>query len=333
MSSLGVKSTETFFVKNKIVVITVGSLILLACTALLSTLIMNSCHSEESKKNQENNNNNKTINQNNTDPVTNIDLNKFSQSNPTKGNADQTSSLSQVGNNSLNNVNSGQARTGSTKEPENINPMNNTKNKPQTAPPIRKKPNQTERTGTQKSWSFIKTLQPGELCRIGRDSKSQAAYYKYQEAKNLKDNAINHLLGRSGITQYPAYFVEKKTFNGVDHFLYIQYEQSQLNSGWNWFKQFLLAHPNLPPAIPTDLSNLKRNILMLTVNLFAYDVAPTIDHWVLWSNQPNFPIENARSVAKSVFGSFDFHIFLNPPYLKSIPEVQHFHLLIQDDKS
>lgn len=70
--------------------------------------------------------------------------------------------------------------------------------------------------------------------------------------------------------------------------------------------------------------------MALSPSLFPYDLQPEIQHWIVWL-RPHINLQrNLNSVSKELDCNGVNHIvFENSASHKSIPEVQHFHLFVQ----
>jgi hypothetical protein len=72
---------------------------------------------------------------------------------------------------------------------------------------------------------------------------------------------------------------------------------------------------------------------ILTVNRFPYDLAHGIQHWLVWCDpKPNEPEKIISNVLNREFPSdrFDRISFINPPRLRSIPDVFHAHIFTRE---
>eukprot|EP00607_Mallomonas_marina_P009264 CAMPEP_0182417826 /NCGR_PEP_ID=MMETSP1167-20130531/2267_1 /TAXON_ID=2988 /ORGANISM="Mallomonas Sp, Strain CCMP3275" /LENGTH=166 /DNA_ID=CAMNT_0024591623 /DNA_START=197 /DNA_END=697 /DNA_ORIENTATION=- len=88
------------------------------------------------------------------------------------------------------------------------------------------------------------------------------------------------------------------------------------------------------------LSAIRRNsssppITLLAPNDFPYNFEAGILHYIFWKLggvvEKTEIREAASSLMNSVPGAIDFVTYINPPHLKSVPEIEHAHILIKSD--
>ena len=151
----------------------------------------------------------------------------------------------------------------------------------------------------------------------------------WEEVKHIITQGDLHLLGRSKDQQevYDTFY-------------------NQTKSEWISIADFLLFSKfNYPIIIDevTGKKSVKRDGSMiseeektrLAPNDFPYYFEEGIEHYIYWklgSNEMNIltetEVEEAAIQLKSKNPSFiDHAIYINPPHLKSIPEIEHAHIL------
>ena len=70
----------------------------------------------------------------------------------------------------------------------------------------------------------------------------------------------------------------------------------------------------------------------LCPNDFPYFVEDEVQHWCLWKLQENVVVNDIMIAKKELFEKLDveeFIHFVNPPHLKSIPQIDHAHIFIR----
>ena len=95
-------------------------------------------------------------------------------------------------------------------------------------------------------------------------------------------------------------------------------------------QKFDSSHDYSIKAKSKDLTNNRNNILMLTRNIFPYDIDSSIDHWLLWSSDLHLDSKAAEIAVKDILKDSDIILKVNPSYARSIPQVLHFHIFIRD---
>lgn len=174
---------------------------------------------------------------------------------------------------------------------------------------------------------FLKNNEPYQLGRLPAVERN---YKKYQKNGHHKKNAVDKLLGRSGSTAEECFFLKKFNYNGKEYMVYIQYTKLKLNTYQNWLQKFDSSHDHSIKAKSADLVNTSNNILMLTRNIFPYNIDSSIDHWLLWSSDLYLDIKAAEIAVKDVLKDSDIILKANPGYARSIPQVLHFHIFTRD---
>jgi hypothetical protein len=85
------------------------------------------------------------------------------------------------------------------------------------------------------------------------------------------------------------------------------------------------AHPPL-----SETSEVKK---VLCKNDFPYYMSDGIEHWCLWKlcqDIEDHEVEEAKEELRRMYGvELDFLCWKNPPHLKSLPDIDHYHFLIQ----
>lgn len=139
-----------------------------------------------------------------------------------------------------------------------------------------------------------------DLSKLSRSVDQQRDYEIYKrELKKTWSSVVDHVL----CTKFPNVFERKMD------------PESKLYS----------AHPPLAEAaaavdIPPKV---------LVPNNFPYYTADGIEHWVLWKLGEvcsDEDIEEAKGTLSERFGDDMIH-WVNPPHLKSLPEIDHVHIL------
>jgi hypothetical protein len=129
-----------------------------------------------------------------------------------------------------------------------------------------------------------------------------------------------------------------------DHILHTKFQFEKRVEGSNRKVEEELEDGKLPNgcqwrAYP-PLSEVKRTERRLLLNEFPYFVQDGIEHWCLWKLCENVT-ENDISFAKSELNKMshergnviDTLCWVNPPHLKSVPDIDHAHILCLRGKS
>ena len=80
-----------------------------------------------------------------------------------------------------------------------------------------------------------------------------------------------------------------------------------------------------PPV--SELEGIRKCVVR---NDFPYYLDDGIEHWVLWKlggDCTEADIDQAREEIRTAIGAVDFLHWINPPHLKSLPEIDHVHFL------
>jgi hypothetical protein len=89
--------------------------------------------------------------------------------------------------------------------------------------------------------------------------------------------------------------------------------------------QRYVAHPPIKDVVSSGNS-----YMAVVRNDFPYHMENGIEHWILWKvgDEPvaESEIEHAKSLLSSRLGDDMLH-WLNPSHLKSLPEIDHIHIL------
>lgn len=89
---------------------------------------------------------------------------------------------------------------------------------------------------------------------------------------------------------------------------------------------------NLWEAYP-PLSEVSEPKKVLCVNDFPYYMAAGIEHWCLWKlcqDIEDDEVDEAKEELRRMHGSdLEFLCWRNPPHLKSLPDIDHYHFLIR----
>jgi Protein of unknown function (DUF3605) len=88
-------------------------------------------------------------------------------------------------------------------------------------------------------------------------------------------------------------------------------------------------------ALSTDHPQFNNNDVALVKNDYPYFVQDGIEHWVLWKLHANITsddVDQALSDLRSTYGKDDIVDCIwweNPPSLKSLPDINHIHILVR----
>lgn len=69
---------------------------------------------------------------------------------------------------------------------------------------------------------------------------------------------------------------------------------------------------------------------MLSMNRFPYDIVTSVEHWILWSSDKDFKLEDAKTIASELAPNQTRYVHLNDSGNRSIPSVLHFHIFIDE---
>lgn len=151
--------------------------------------------------------------------------------------------------------------------------------------------------------------------------------YGWPEVKEIVAKNDLHLLGRSCNQQLLyADFAEqiKQNWMSVKDFL--------LSNKFGFESRTDLATGKRMIAFTEDLSSL--NIMSMSKNDFPYNFKPGIQHYILWklgSELTETEVNNAVASEMEKNPTYiDYTTYVNPPHLKSIPEIEHAHLLFYE---
>jgi Protein of unknown function (DUF3605) len=88
------------------------------------------------------------------------------------------------------------------------------------------------------------------------------------------------------------------------------------------------AHPSLADFTATGDGVVRKALVR---NDFPYYLADNVEHWVLWklgANCTDQDVEQAKqAIRERQINVQDFLYYINPPHLKSLPEIDHVHIL------
>ena len=145
-----------------------------------------------------------------------------------------------------------------------------------------------------------------DLAKLSRSVEQQKDYeiYRRELLKEWK-TVVDHVL----VSKFPSTF-EKRHDPEVDRYV---------------------AHPPIEEAVAT----VEEPQQVLVPNDFPYYTQTGIEHWVLWKlggECSDEDIQKAIEELKERFGD-DIICWVNPPGLKSLPEIDHVHFLgkLQDN--
>jgi Protein of unknown function (DUF3605) len=89
------------------------------------------------------------------------------------------------------------------------------------------------------------------------------------------------------------------------------------------------AHPSLAEFTSPDGGGVVRKALVR--NDFPYYLADNVEHWVLWKLGANCTDQDVDQAKQEIHEKQqnvqDFLYYINPPHLKSLPEIDHVHIL------
>ena len=74
---------------------------------------------------------------------------------------------------------------------------------------------------------------------------------------------------------------------------------------------------------------LKTNSFLIWTNSYPYDVELNVRHYVFWFSQ-NYTMEDAVEIAKVHFKTDNIVIMCNIQSLKSVLDIEHYHLFVLD---
>ncbi|KAI8615624.1 hypothetical protein BC830DRAFT_283433 [Chytriomyces sp. MP71] len=85
-------------------------------------------------------------------------------------------------------------------------------------------------------------------------------------------------------------------------------------------------------AVPVDqASGWKVKPWTLTKNRFPYAVEKGVEHWVLWSiGEKALDNLQIQSICDREFLGLEYTFLVNPPRLKSVPEIHHVHIFFHE---
>lgn len=146
---------------------------------------------------------------------------------------------------------------------------------------------------------------------------------EWSELVNIIREGNLHLLSRS-IEQETEYQIYRKNLKATwisvyDHILCSKFNFERHEDANGLF----YAYPPLSEAKSVQTAVLR--------NDFPYYLAERIEHWILWKlggDCDDQDIEDAKRQIQHELGDVDdFLQWINPPHLKSLPDIDHVHLL------
>ncbi len=170
---------------------------------------------------------------------------------------------------------------------------------------------------TPLTWSELKSivLEEQNLAKLSRSVEQERDYQIYlRDLKKEWRSVYNHILvSKFGFEQQRGIEARAGESNAT---LQTDDGADPENSKWQ-------AYPPLS-QVKTILKVLKRND-------FPYFTDEGIEHWVLWKLVENITddeIEEAKQQLCQMLGDVvDLLHWVNPPHLKSLPEIDHAHIL------
>lgn len=155
------------------------------------------------------------------------------------------------------------------------------------------------------TWEDLKDIVEKEknLAKLSRNLTQQRVYIYYrQELLKEWKSVYDHIL-------VSKFGFGKRKVEGID-------EEGQLQKLWQ-------ANPSL--------DNFRGVQKVLKPNDFPYYTAKNIEHWCLWKLGgaiSDCEIDDAKADLMKRHGDIlDFITWRNPPHLKSLPQIEHIHML------
>lgn len=194
--------------------------------------------------------------------------------------------------------------------------------------------------GAQLSWEvLVQMLEEGNLRMIQRKPEVEGEYAVFKQqllhsGSNIDTNAFLHLLGRSGKTIEKCFkCATVHNAEGVAFDVYIQCDLERFTHK-PWLEKFFREQSCvIAEASAEELADQSRNLIMLTRNIFKYNLEDEIDHWVFWCNQTvEKPfVEEIASlfVRRGQEAEHSIYIHINPVYNRSILKVFHAHMFVK----
>jgi hypothetical protein len=156
------------------------------------------------------------------------------------------------------------------------------------------------------SWSELQdiVLKQQNLAKLSRSVAQEETYQRYceellQECRSVYDHILHSKFGYL------------KRFNAT-------------TERWE-------AYP--PTTTATASSRQKQPTIVLVPNDFPYYAEAGIEHWVLWKLHASIEegeVDKAKADLKTRMGDvLDMIYWENPPHLKSLPDIDHVHILVQ----
>ncbi len=146
----------------------------------------------------------------------------------------------------------------------------------------------------------------------------------FSDAKSIIESGCLELLGRSLEQQ-----LQFKVFS------------EQLKLEWSSSSDYILSTKFGIPIVlnPDETKSVVKPFppefqtekLVLSENQFPYYFEPTVQHFLLWKLNgliTENEIFNAIESLKSSVVVADFAYYVNPPHLKSMPEIEHAHIIV-----
>ena len=159
--------------------------------------------------------------------------------------------------------------------------------------------------------------------------------FTWDELKTLvHDNQLDKMSrSRSEQDRYEEYTAKIKSewLSVVDHILCSKFDfdrvlvdafTDELNQSKP--RQLLKAVPSLD-----EVSFVRTSLCR---NDFPYYVEDNVQHWCLWKLYENVNVDDIATAKRALYEELDaeeFIHFVNPPHLKSIPQIDHAHIFIR----
>eukprot|EP00816_Leptocylindrus_hargravesii_P008687 CAMPEP_0196822430 /NCGR_PEP_ID=MMETSP1362-20130617/83466_1 /TAXON_ID=163516 /ORGANISM="Leptocylindrus danicus, Strain CCMP1856" /LENGTH=245 /DNA_ID=CAMNT_0042201987 /DNA_START=424 /DNA_END=1161 /DNA_ORIENTATION=- len=153
--------------------------------------------------------------------------------------------------------------------------------------------------------------------------------FTWNQLRSIVENDQLDKMSRSASEQkrYEEYTAVIKTqwVSVVDNILYSKFGFER--------EQTMVDHQSLFRAVPS-LSEVTSVYTSLVPNDFPYYVEEGIEHWCLWKLCEDVSPSDIIAAKKELYetrNAEEFIHWVNPPHLKSIPQIDHAHILIRTE--
>mmetsp|Transcript_2743 Transcript_2743/g.3827 ORF Transcript_2743/g.3827 Transcript_2743/m.3827 type:complete len:243 (-) Transcript_2743:1303-2031(-) len=165
------------------------------------------------------------------------------------------------------------------------------------------------------------------LTRDPRTLGSAKVPFTWAQLKDLVQNDQLDKMSRSRSEQdrYEEYILKIRSewLSVVDHILCSKFDFEKEKVVVNGIDKWR-SHPSLE-----EVNFVKKS---LRLNDFPYYVEDNVQHWCLWKLKDNVDVDDISFARKELYKALDveeFIHFVNPPHLKSIPEIDHAHIFVR----